>query len=80
MMLSIEQVDTLKQRGLTNPYLKNFVVARVNPIRFRSKDAPTLTLEQALDRMLAAARKFNPEKIKMEDIARSGGGGIEEEG
>ena len=75
----IEQVETLKQRGLTNPYLKSFVVARVNPIRFRPKDAAPLTVEQALDRMLAAARKFNPEKIKMEDIARSGGGTFDED-
>ena len=69
----IEQVEALKERGLTNPYLKNFVVARINPLRFRPKDADPLSLDQALDRMLSGARKFNPEKIKMEDIARSGG-------
>ena len=70
----IEKVEALKQLGLTNPYLKNFVVARVNPVRFRSKDADPLSLDQALDRMIASAKKFNPERIKMEDIARSGGG------
>ena len=75
----VEQVDALKQRGFTNPYLKSFVVSRVNPIRFRPKDADPLSLDQVLPRMLSAARKFNPEKIKMEDIARSGGGLIEEE-
>jgi len=75
----IEQVEALKQRGLTNPYLKNFVVARVNPLRFRPKEADPLSLDQALDRMLSGARKFNPEKIKMEDIAKSGGGGVGEE-
>src|SRR5690606_19062941 len=36
----IQQVDALKAKGLTSPYLKSFVVARVNPIRFRPKDAP----------------------------------------
>ncbi len=76
----IEQVEALKQRGLTNPYLKNFVVARVNPLRFRQKDADPLSLDQALDRMLSGVRKFNPEKIKMEDIARSGGVNTGEEG
>ena len=75
----VEQVEALKERGLTNPYLKNFVVARVNPLRFRSKEAEPLSLDQALDRMLTSARKFNPDKIKMEDIARSGGGSSGEE-
>ena len=69
----IEQVEALKQRGLTNPYLKNFVVARINPLRFRPKEADSLSLDQTLERMIASVRKFNPEKIKLEDIARSGG-------
>src|SRR5258706_11248659 len=30
-----EAVDALKKRGLTSPYLKAFVVARINPIRFQ---------------------------------------------
>ena len=75
----IVQVEALKERGLTNPYLKNFVVARINPLRFRAKEADTLSLDQALDRMLSGARKFNPEKIRIEDIARSGGGSAGEE-
>jgi hypothetical protein len=31
------------------------------------------------DFLLSGARKFNPEKIKMEDIARSGGGSTGED-
>jgi ParB family chromosome partitioning protein len=69
----VEQVEALKAKGLTSPYLKSFVVARVNPLRFRPKDASPLSFDEALDRMTAAAVKFNTEKIKMEDIARSGG-------
>ena len=69
----IEQVNALKAKGLTSPYLKSFVVARVNPIRFRPKDAEPLSFDEALDRMATATAKFNPEKIKMEDVARSGG-------
>src|SRR5580765_4826862 len=34
----IEKVEALKAKGLTSPYLKSFVVARINPIRFRPKD------------------------------------------
>jgi len=69
----IEQVEALKAKGVTSPYLKSFVVARVNPIRFRPKDAAPLSFDEAFDRMATATAKFNPEKIKMEDVARSGG-------
>ena len=69
----IEQVEALKAKGLTSPYLKSFVVARVNPIRFRPRDAAPLSFDEAFDRMVTATAKFNPEKIKMEDVARSGG-------
>jgi ParB family chromosome partitioning protein len=69
----VEQVEALKAKGLTSPYLKSFVVARVNPIRFRPKDAPPLSFDDALDRMTKAAEKFNPEKIKLDDLAKTGG-------
>src|SRR6058998_1414944 len=68
----VQQVEALKARGMTSPYLKSFVVARVNPIRFRPKEAPPLSFEETLDRMTKAAEKFNPDKIKMDDLARSG--------
>lgn len=69
----VRQVDALKAKGLTSPYLKSFVVARVNPIRFRPKDAPPLSFDEALDRMTQAAQKFNPDKVKMDDLAKLGG-------
>lgn len=69
----VKQVEALKAKGLTSPYLKGFLVARVNPIRFRPKDAPPLSFDEALDRMTKAAGKFNPDKIKMDDLAKSGG-------
>jgi ParB family transcriptional regulator, chromosome partitioning protein len=68
-----ERVDTLKNRGLTSPYLKSFVVARINPIRFRPKDVAPLSYNEVLERMIKAIEKFNPEKIRMEDLAKSGG-------
>jgi len=71
--LIVKQVEALKAKGLTSPYLKSFVVARVNPVRFRPKDAAPLSFDEALDRMTRAAEKFNPDKIKMDDLARSGG-------
>jgi ParB family chromosome partitioning protein len=71
--LVVKQVEALKAKGLTSPYLKSFVVARVNPIRFRPKDAPPLSFDEALDRMTRAAAKFNPDKVKDSDLASSGG-------
>jgi ParB family chromosome partitioning protein len=64
-------VEKLKRRGLTSPYLKPFVVARINPIRFSK--STSFDFDDVMDRMLAAARKFNVERIKQEDVARAGG-------
>jgi len=69
----IRQVEALKTKGMTSPYLKSFVVARVNPIRFRPKEAPPLSFDEALGRMTTAAEKFNPDKIRLDDLAKSGG-------
>ena len=69
----VKLVEALKTKGLMSPYLKSFVVARVNPIRFRPKDSAPLSFDEAFDRMTVAAAKFNPEKIKLDDLARSGG-------
>lgn len=71
-------VAGLKERGFESPYLRSFVVARLNPLRFR-KGAP-LPLEETLARMLEAARKFSPQKVTLADLARSGGVAEGEEG
>jgi len=64
-------VEKLKERGLTSPYLKAFVVARINPIRFSK--STSFDLDEVLDKMLANAGKFNVEKVKPSDVARAGG-------
>jgi ParB family chromosome partitioning protein len=69
----VEKVEALKAKGLTSPYLKSFVVARINPLRFRPKDAPPLGFDEVLERMTKAAEKMNVERIKVEDLAKSGG-------
>jgi ParB family chromosome partitioning protein len=69
--LVAEHVEALKAKGLQSPYLKNFVVARLNPIRFRP-DAE-MSAGEALEKMAEAARRFDPAKIKVADVARSGG-------
>src|SRR5688572_3091449 len=69
----VEKVEALKAKGLTSPYLKSFVVARINPIRFRPKDAAPLSFDEVMDRMTKAVEKMNVERIKVEDLAKSGG-------
>jgi ParB family chromosome partitioning protein len=64
-------VAALKARGFESPYLKSFVVARINPLRFRP-DADE-EFEPTIRKMTAAAKKFDAGKIKADQIARSGG-------
>jgi ParB family chromosome partitioning protein len=70
-------VEKLKAKGLTSPYLKPFVVSRVNYTRFSK--ATTFDFDETLDKIIASAVKFNVDKIKQEDVAKSGGGSPEEE-
>jgi ParB family chromosome partitioning protein len=70
-------VDKLKKRGLTSPYLRPFVVARVNPIRFST--STEFDFDDVLRRMEKNANKFNVDKIRQEDVVRVGGGPVEEE-
>jgi ParB family chromosome partitioning protein len=65
-----EVVGQLKEKGLQSPYLRNFVVARINPVRFLKGDMPSL--EEALRKMSQSAAKFNADKITPGDLARSG--------
>ncbi len=69
----VAKVEALKARGLTSPYLKSFVVARINPLRFRPKDAAPLSFDDVMDRMTKAAEKMSVDKIKIDDLAKSGG-------
>jgi ParB family chromosome partitioning protein len=64
-------VDGLKARGLTSPYLRNFVVARVNPLRFMKGEPPPV--DELLPSMAKRARGMNLDKIKPGDVARTGG-------
>jgi ParB family chromosome partitioning protein len=64
-------VEKLKKRGFTSPYLKPFVVARVNPIRFSK--ATEFDFDVVLEKMLASATKFNVDRVRQEDVARTGG-------
>ena len=71
-------VEKLKAKGLTSPYLKPFVVARVNYTRFSK--ATSFDFDETLDKIIASAQKFNTERINQQDVAKAGGGGPVEDG
>ena len=71
-----EAVASLKARGMESPYLKAFVVARINPLRFQRK--PNADFDETIDRMIGSARRFDVGKIRSDQIARTGGAPSEE--
>ena len=64
-------VARLKARGLVSPYLKAFVVARLNPLRFQR--GARAEFEETIEKMQRAAAKFNVEKVRPDQLASSGG-------
>jgi len=66
-----EVVKKLKDRGFVSPYLRAFVVARINPLRFMQGEPPELA--EVLKTMTQRAAKFNTEKVKQEDLASAAG-------
>jgi ParB family chromosome partitioning protein len=69
-------VAALKERGFTSPYLKAFVVARLNPLRFRR--GATMSADAALEEMTKAAGKFDAGNVKVGDLASAPPGPAEE--
>ncbi len=63
----------LTARGFKSPYLRNYVVARINPVRFhkakKGDSGPAMPIAQALTRMAAAARNFNLGSVSSSDLA-----------
>jgi ParB family transcriptional regulator, chromosome partitioning protein len=70
-------IEKLKAKGFTSPYLRSFVVSRVNPIRFST--STEFDFDDVLERMRKAAAKFKVDRIRQEDIVRAGGAPDEEE-
>ena len=72
-----QAVAKLKARGLQSPYLRSFVVARINPLRWIKGELPEP--EKLLETMRDRAARFNVEKIKQQDLSGAFGGTAEEE-
>ncbi|HUN76164.1 MAG TPA: ParB/RepB/Spo0J family partition protein [Steroidobacteraceae bacterium] len=66
-------VSGLAERGFKSPYLRNYVVARVNPVRFhkakKGSTAPAMPIAQALTRMSAAVRRFDVRSVSHAELA-----------
>ena len=75
-----ELVNELKAAGLKSAYLKPFVVARLNPLRFvppargaKAKAAAPPDFDDVMDQMMAKADKFDAKKVRPQDLASMGG-------
>jgi len=66
-----EAIQGLKARGFESPYLRAFVVARINPLRF--KRGAKAEFDETIDKMLASARRFDAGKVKADQVARASG-------
>jgi len=65
-------VARLKEKGLVSPYLRSFVVARINPLRWIQGELPPA--EKVLTQMRDRAAKFDVGKVKQDDLLKMGGG------
>ena len=76
-------VKALQEMGMKSPYLRQVVVARCNPVRWipqKRGAPPPMTMAETLTRMTAAVRKFEPKKVRPQDLALAAafGGGSDE--
>jgi hypothetical protein len=65
-------VKALQEMGMKSPYLRAVVVARCNPVRWipaKKGEGPPMKLAEALTRMTANVRKFEPKKVRPQDLA-----------
>lgn len=66
-------IAALQARRFKSPYLRVYVVARINPVRFhrakKGETKPPMTLSAGLTRMAAAARKFDLDSVRPGDLA-----------
>ncbi len=62
-------VAALKKRGISHPYVKNYVLARTSPLTRARKTVPSF--DQAFSRLLAAIEGFDVAKVRYEDVQRA---------
>ena len=65
-------VKTLQEMGFKSPYLRTVVVARCNPVRWipqKRGAPPPMSMAEALGKMAANVRKFDPRSVRAGDLA-----------
>ncbi len=62
-------VAKLKKRGISHPYVKNFVLARTTPLTRQRKTLPSF--EQTFKKLTANLEGFDVAKVRYDDIQRS---------
>jgi ParB family chromosome partitioning protein len=82
LLLEVEEkvaavIERLKAKGLESPYLRSFVVARINPLRFVKGEFPPP--EEVLETMRHRASRFNVDRIRQQDLAAGAFGPAGEE-
>jgi ParB family transcriptional regulator, chromosome partitioning protein len=73
-------VEKLKAAGLKSAYLKPFVVARLNPLRWQKaarpgQKAPRADFDATMDKMIGSGKKFDASKVRPQDLASMAGSG-----
>lgn len=66
-------ITALQKKGFKSPYLRAYVIARINPVRFhrakKGDDSPAMPIKSALTRMAASARKFDTSSVRPGELA-----------
>jgi ParB family chromosome partitioning protein len=62
-------VAKIKKRGITHPYVKNYVLARTTPLSRARKTLPSF--DQTFERLKENLEQFDPAKVRVDEIARS---------
>jgi ParB family chromosome partitioning protein len=63
-------VAQLKKRGISHPFVKNYVLARTTPLTRQRKTLPSF--DQTFTKLLANLEGFDVEKVRYQDVQRAG--------
>jgi ParB family chromosome partitioning protein len=65
-----KQVEKVKRRGIRHPFVKNFVLARCNPLTRARKTLPSF--DTALKRLIENLEAFEADAVRYDEVARAG--------
>jgi hypothetical protein len=63
-------VEKVKKRGIRHPFVKNYVLARCNPLTRARKTLPGF--DTALKRLTENLEKFDTDAVRYDEVARAG--------